>query len=177
MHKLTTALLGGAALSILGIAPGVAGNPPGPHVQALHEGRLVRKGGGWHRCHPHVSCYTYTLGVSSSVPASGFRKKVKLVNTFFKWCSNGTCFTEPKQWVKVPRKSEYGKVNAASVTTRTSGGERTFVYYGDAYKLTDKSGLGKTDTFVSSLKAEWERAGFKYKAMLNLDVSVTIGTE
>jgi hypothetical protein len=53
------------------------------------------------------------------------------------------------------------------------------VFYGDAYKLKDKSGFGKTDSFVSTLYG-WYRlfgTGPKYKGTLNLDVSVAIGTK
>jgi hypothetical protein len=176
MKKLTLTLLGSTALSLLAAAS-VAGAPPRFHVQALHGGRPFYKTEHFHRCGQDVTCYTVTLGVSTSVPASDFRKKINLVNTFYKFCSTGSCLTEPKHnRLKVPRKSKYGKVRAAQMTTYTSHGEERFVYYGDAYKLTDRAGFGQTDTFVSSLKGEWEH-GIKYKVTLNLDVSVAIGTE
>ena len=119
MNRLTRTLLSGAALSVLTVAPAVAG-PPRSHVQALHGGRVVYKTESRYRCGPDVTCETYTFGVSTSVPASDFRKRVNLVNTFYKWCSTGSCLTEPKQRVKVPRKSRYGKIHAAAVTAYTS---------------------------------------------------------
>ena len=176
MNRLTRTLLGGAALSVLATAP-VAAGPPRFHVQMLHGGRVISKTQMRYRCGQDITCKTYTFSISTSVPASDFRKRVNLVDTFSKFCSTASCHTEPKQRIKVPKKSKYGKVHATTVTTHTSGGERTFVYYGDAYKLTDKSGFGQTDTFVSSLKGEWDSFGLKYKVTMNLDVSVAIGTE
>ena len=175
MNNLTKTLLGGVALCALATAPALAGNAPKFHVTALHAGRVVNKTGARRHCWPTASCLTYTLNVSTAVPASDFHKAVPLAATFYKWNTISGC-SDPKEKLKVPKKSLYGKVHGATETYSFGCPSGLTVFYGDSYKLTDKSGFGQTDTFVSVLKSEWEQS-VKYKGTLYLDVSVAIGAE
>lgn len=172
MHNLTRTLLSGTALAALAAAPSVAGNAPKFHVQALHAGKQVNKT----VLHSPVGGHTtYTIGVSTYVPPSALHKTVPLALTFYKWSSSAEC-SNPRQKIKAPKKSLYGKIKTGT-ETYSLGCSAPTVFYGDSYKLTDPSGEGKTDNFVSVLYGWYENAGIKYKGTLYLDVSVAIGTE
>jgi len=174
MKNLTKTLLSGIALSALAAPPAVAGNAPEFLVQALHAGRVLNKT----KVHNYGRTQmTYTFGVSTSVPASDFNKSANLLATYYKWSSDGHGCGNLQQKIEVPKKSVYGNVRPSTLTYSLGCTSGWSVLYGDTYKLKDKSGFGKTDTFVSILIGKWQRNDRKYKGTANLDVSVAIGTE
>lgn len=181
MDRLTKTLLGGAALSALIAAPAVAGHAPNFHVQALHAGKRVNKTKMHSQTTGHV---TYTISAYTSVPASDLRQSVPLTVTFYKWnaysgysCSNSD-LQPAKDKLKVQKKSMYGKVRAATETYSFHCVYGPTAFYGDAYELKDTSGFGQTDHFRSTLYGKFRTSDRrKYKGTLNLNVSVTIGTE
>jgi hypothetical protein len=173
MHNLTRTLLSGTALAALAAAPSVASNAPEIHIQALHAGKQVNKTVLHNSVGGHT---TYTIGVSTSVLASDLHKTVPLALTFYKWSSSESC-SNPRQKIKAPKKSLYGKIKTGTESYSLSCPAPT-VFYGDSYKLTDASGEGKTDSFVSILYGWYVKpGGIKYKGTLYSDVSVAIGSE
>ncbi len=178
MNKLTRTLLGGTALCALA-APAFAAAAPKMHVRALHAGHVVNKTKVHNQTAQHI---TYTFSVYTSVPASDFHKMVPLVSTFYKWNSTTDssiydCGGNPRMKIKAPKKSLYGKIKTGTESYSFGCSSDPMVFYGDNYKLTDASGEGKTDAFVSTLYAWFKNSRGRYKGTLNLDVSVAIGTE
>jgi hypothetical protein len=172
MNKLIVALLGGAAFCALTSVRAVAGDAPARHVTALHRGTAVNKT----MVHDPVGYHvTYTFAVSTAVPASDLHQAAPLALTFYKWSSSAEC-SNPRQKIKAPRKSVYGRVRGAT-ETYSLGCTAPTVFYGDIYTLKDPAGEGQTDAFVSTLYGWFKNAGLKYKGTLHLDVSVAIRTE
>lgn len=178
MNKLTKTLLGGVALCALTGAPAIA--QPKHHAfyfTALHAGRVVNKTKlrNQRHCLYHISYCT--LAFYTSVPASDLNTRVKLVDSFFKLNSNSTICSNPKQKIKAPKKSVYAKIGTATETYSFGCPSGPTTFYGDTYKLTDKSGFGQTDTFTSVLVGKFKRNGKVYKGKLFIDAVVTIGTD
>ncbi len=170
MNHLTTTLFCSAALAALATAPAVSAHAPAFHVAALHRGHAVNKT----KVHiPASGHITYTFGVSTSVSASDLGSFVRLAATFYKWSSYTDVCNNPRQKLKVLKKSLYGKIK--DTTETYTAGDCQSIYYGDSYKLKKQSGIGQTDSFVSTLYG-WFRGknGSKYKGTLNLDISVAI---
>jgi hypothetical protein len=176
MNNLTRILLGGAAVCALTGTSAAAQAAPAIHFTALHGGRVVNKTRlhSPHRCLRSDSCTEY---VYTSVSASDLDKKVKLIDTFYKLNSNDTLCSVPKQELKVPKKSTYGKVSAATETYSEGCASGPTTFYGDVYKLTNPEGEGKVDTFISRLKGKIQLNGNTYKETLYIIPYVTIGTE
>ena len=178
MNNLTKTLLGSAALAALSAVPSVAGNAPRFHVTALYAGGIVVNKTVIHD--PSRTHMTFTLSVSTQVPASHLKTKTRLSDTFYKWSSQTASSSKcgnPETYIIVPKKSAYGKIDTATKTINWHCTSGPSVYYGDTYKLTDPAGEGKTDFFVSSLIGKWKNGSVKYKGTLNLDVSVAIGAD
>jgi hypothetical protein len=172
MKKLTKILLGGAALCALSAVPVVAGNAPKFHFMALHAGRVVNKTKMHNRGVTHV---TYTYGVSTYVPASDLHKRVTLVDTFYKW-STSPC-TIMATNVRAPTKSQYAKIGMAIESYSFGCISGATQFFGNTYKLTNPDGKGQTDHFVASQIFKYTSGSTRYKATVNLDVSVAIGAE
>ena len=173
MNNLTKTLLGSAALCALGTVPALATHVPKFHVLALLDGRVVNKTKLHNPGGEHI---TYTLGISTSVSASDLHKTVPLAKTFYKWSSYTDNCNNPRQKIKAQKKTAYAKISAATETYTV--GDCTTVFYGDTYKLKDKSGFGQTDSFVSTLYGWFKgSSGAQYKGTLKLDVSVAIGAD
>lgn len=178
MYKLTKTLLGGAALAALTSAPAMAQqNHPAFSFMALHAGHVVSKTklhNDRYHCFPRSTC---TFGVYSSVPASDLHKSVPLVGTFAKFNSNSTICSAPKTKIKSHKKSVYAKISTGTETYSLGCPSGPTTFYGDYYKLTDKSGEGHTDTFQSLLTGTFHNGSTKYKGRIVFDVSVAIGTD
>ena len=176
MNKLTKILLGGAALSALAITTAMAQQKHSPFsFTALHAGRAVNKTKQYHcRGLNQTSCI---LSATSSVPASDLHKTVPLAQTFYKLNSNGDLCTRPKQKIRSWKKSTYAKISTGTETYSEGCSSGPTTFYGDFYKLADKSGFGKTDRFESMLSGRVKYGGETYKVNLILDVAVPIGTE
>jgi hypothetical protein len=176
VNNLIKVLLGGVALSILAAAPAASQQSYQSllSVTALHEGRAVHKTRRYHCKFPHSSC---TETASSNVPASDFGKKVMLLSTFYKFNNNGNLCSDPKTKIKAQKKTQYAKISTGTVTyyEGCKGAQPTF--YGDFYKLTNKEGFGKADTFESMLTSTFHFSGHKYKGQLILFVNIAIGDE
>lgn len=174
MNKLAKTLLGGVALSALATVPAVAEDHPALHYSALHGGRVVNKTKLQNnQC--GRDCYTFTI--YTSVPASDLHKTVPLVGTYYKWNSNSTFCSNPRQKLKAPKKSIYAKVRAATLTYSEGCPSGPLTFYGETYKLTDPSGEGKTDTFSADLIGRFKSDHGTYKGTLHFVVEVAIGTE
>jgi hypothetical protein len=178
MNSITKTLLGGVAFGALATAPAIAGgiNVPPFHVTALYAGKAVNKT----KVHnpPHQCRYStcITDSVSTYVPASDLDKKVNLIYTFYKFDSNSTLCSQPREKIKVvPKKTQYAKVGAATATYSEGCASGPTTFYGDNYKLTNPAGEGQTDSFVSTLIGKIKYNGRTYMERLNLDVSVKIG--
>lgn len=171
MNNLTKTLLGGVAIAALASVPATAAGHRHPafHVQALHAGHAVNKTKIMNNGATHI---TYTFGVYSYQSASA-PKNTHLVNTYYKWNSNGTTCSAPKMKIKAPKKSVYAKIGTASETYSLGCPSGPTVYLGDTWS--NKSGVaGNTDTFRSVLTGKFKNGSTKYKGTLNLDVSVFI---
>lgn len=172
MNLITKSLLGSAAVVALATAPAMAGGAPHLSVTALYAGHAVNKTKVHNPGRKHL---TYTFGVSSYVPASDLNVTVKLAGTYYKWNSNRSICTAPKEKIKVPKKSTYAKLGHSTETYSLGCSSGPTVFYGDTYDLTNSSGEGQTDSFVSTLIGKFSNSGVKYKGFLHLDVSVHIG--
>jgi hypothetical protein len=171
MNYITKTLLGSAALCALATAPSMAA-VPAFHVTALHAGHAVNKTLVVEKGRSHL---TYTFGVSSYVPASDLNNTVHLIYTYYKWNSNDSLCTDPKEKIKVPKQSEYATLGTATETYDEGCSNGSTKFYGDTYDLTNSAGDGQTDSFTSKLIGKFENEGTKYKGTLNLDVDVHIG--
>ncbi len=169
MNNLAKTLLAGSALCALTTAPAMAQNVPAFPVTALHAGHVVNKTKLQVPGRQHL---TYTFGVSTYIPAE-LDKKVKLLDTLYKWTSSLNCPLSEKP--KIKKKPIYGKVGFFTETYSEGCSSGPTVYYGNTYKLTNPEGEGKTDSFVSALIGKFQNNGVKYRGKLNLDVSVEIG--
>ena len=113
------------------------------------------------------------------MPASDLHTRVKLPVTYYTWqCCTSSCgsIIPPKQKIKAQKKSKYAAIGVARESYWFGCQYDPMVFYGDTYKLKDRSGFGKTDTFRSTLYARFTSSGVKYRGTLNLDVSVAVGT-
>jgi hypothetical protein len=174
MNNLTKTLLGSVALAALATAPAMAmPKHPAMHVTALHAGKQTNK---THNIVPGATHVTYTFGVYSSASASS--NKQNIFGTYYKWNSapNGTytLCSDPKQKLKVPKKSVYGKLNGSTETYSFGCPSGQTVFRGDQW--TNKKGnSGDVDTWVSTLLGTFKGpSGGKYKGTLNLDVTLNI---
>lgn len=180
MNQLTKTLLGGVALGALGACPSMAQQKhPASSLTAMHAGRVVNKtqlGRPEYHCltHIHASC---TFEIYTDVPASDLRKTVPLAGTFFRWNSYSTLCSHPKQHIRAWKKSTYAKITTGTQTYSVGCPSGPTEFYGDFYKLTDKSGFGKSDFFESELTGKFRNHYGKYKGRLIIAATVTIGTE
>jgi hypothetical protein len=164
MNNLTRTLLGSAALCALATAPAMAGDVPAFHITALHAGNVVDKTTIHNQSRTHL---TYTFGVYTYISAE-LDKKVKLAGTAYSFgCS-------ALEKARITKQATYGKAGIDYETYSTGCGGAGEVGVVDTYKLTNPAGEGNTDHFTSSLIGKYENSGVKYKATLNLDVSVGI---
>jgi hypothetical protein len=172
MNKLTQTLLTGSALCALMAAPAMAQpTHPAMHVMALHAGHVVNKTKlprPWD-CGRHT-CY-YSYGIYTSQPADAH--KADLDRTYYKWTTYDTFCSNPKQKVKVAKKSIYARIDAGT-KTYSFGCPSPLVFYGDRW--TNKTGLpGNVDTFRSTLIGHWKLPnGVKQRGEIRLEVNVTI---
>ncbi|HEX3944348.1 MAG TPA: hypothetical protein VHW69_09700 [Rhizomicrobium sp.] len=170
MNKLTQTLLTGAALCALGAAPAMAQpTHPAMHVTALYAGHAVNKTKFHNPGRQHI---TYTYGIYSSRQLV-LDQKVP-IGSFYKWNSSGTLCSNPKQKLKFPKKTLYGKLSVATETYSFGCPSGPTIYYGTDYKLTDPAGFGNTDYFVIKDLGWFKDNGNKYRGTLNMDVSLTI---
>ena len=171
MNNLTKTLLGGVALSVLAAVPAVAQvQIPAMRVTALHAGHVVKKTNLHNPCSaPHCD---YTFSVYSYQPASA-PKKTHLIYTYYKWNSNSTLCSDPKEKIKAPKKSIYAKIGTATETYSLGCPSGPTVFYGDTWS--NKTGVaGETDYFVSTLTGKFQNNGIKYKGVLPINVYVVI---
>jgi hypothetical protein len=176
MNSISKTLLAGAAFGALATAPAVADNVPNLNFTALHRSNVVHKTRMTKAGHGE-DCSRICTGstVSTYIPASDLDKKVNLIYTFYKWNSNNTICSQPKEKIHVvPKKSQYAQIGTAT-ETYSIGCSGPTVFYGDTYKLKNPAGEGKTDSFVSTLIGKFWNNGVKYKGALILDVNVNIG--
>jgi hypothetical protein len=176
MNHLTQTLLGSVAMTALAAVPSNAKPAhPAMHVTALHAGKQVNKT----KFHvPGATHLTYTFGVYSTLPASSVGAHV--AGTFYKWNSQNasgyyTLCSNPKQKLKTPKKTVFGSTKADTETYSLGCPSGPTVFHGDDW--TNVSGVaGDVDTWVSTLKGKWKSKanGVKYKATLNLDVTLNI---
>ncbi len=178
MNKLTETLLGGSAICALMAAPAVAQSThPAMHVMALHAGKQVNKTA---TNHFHAAAHvTYTFGVYTEMPADA--RKSGLYNTFYRWNDTYSGYltgcSMPKQYLKVPRRSVYARIDQGTLTYSYGCPSGPYVFYGDVW--TNKTGVpGNVDTFRSTLVGHFKghHGGIvqRYKGTLNLDVQVSI---
>jgi hypothetical protein len=172
MNNIIKILLGGAALSALATAPAIAGDAPHFSITALHAGNAVFKS---KLQVPGRKNVTYTVAVSTYVPASDLGTAVHLLGTYYKFNSNSSLCTTPKMKIKVPKKSTYAKLGHATETYSEGCASGPTKFYGDTYDLKKAKGEGKVDSFVSVLTAKFKNSRGKYNGTLNLDVKVSIG--
>ncbi len=120
---------------------------------------------------------TYTFSVNTSVStASAYKVKTKLAGTFYKFNSNSSLCTQPKQKVKLmTKKTKYAKLSTTTETYSEGCSTGPTTFYGDVYDLQTKKAVGKTDQFASTLHAKFKNSSGKQKGKLTLDVSVAIG--
>lgn len=177
MHNLTKTLLSSVAVGALTVAPAMAQQQKHPAfaLTAMHAGRVVNKTKPY-RC-GHFSYTSCVLTVYTSVSASDFDKRVPLAGTFYKFNSNATLCSSPKTKIKAWRKSAYAKIGTGTETYSVGCPSGPLTFYGDTYKLNDKSGFGKADYFESMMSGKFKMNGEKYKGRLILEVFVAIGTE
>jgi hypothetical protein len=170
MNLLTKSLLGGAALCALATAPAIAANlHPAMHVTALHAGKAVNKTVIHNQSRTHL---TYTFGVYTYVSASNAGTAVKLAATYYKWNSNGTLCSSPKEKIKVPKKTKLAKLGHSTETYSEGCASGPTVFTGDTYNL-NAPNTG-TDHFTSTLIGKFNNGSAQYKGTLHLDVTVTI---
>jgi hypothetical protein len=165
MNNLTKALLGGTALCALAAAPALAQDVPAFRVTALHAGNVVNKT----QLHdPGRVHKTYTFsGISTYVPASDLDVTVTLPATSYGFHSS--CAKAKVKARFKPKKTEFAILGA---DVESNAG---YCVVSDTYELDNPAGEGQTDRFVSSVSANYESGGVKYRGTLNLDVTVDIG--
>jgi hypothetical protein len=170
MNNLTKTLLCGAALSVLTAIPATAQHKhPSFSFRAFHAGRVVNK---TKLRNPGAMHLTYTFGVYDYIQAQ-LNTKVWLGGS--KWNSYSTICSAPKTKVKfAAKKTQYGKINAATQTYSLGCSSGPTTFYGVDYKLKDPAGKGKIDLFRYSVIGTFKNANGKYKGTLNADVSLTL---
>lgn len=164
--------MAGAAICTIGAAPAFAGSAPHFNVVALHGGAVTKS-----VMHTNTTNVTYTISVATSVSvASGYKVPTKLAATYYTFQSNGSiCQAPKKEKVKLAaKKTKYAKLSTSTETYSEGCSSGPTTFYGDVYDLIKKSGKNKTDSFVSTLTADFTSSGTKYKGTLNLDVGVSI---
>ncbi len=166
-------LLTGAALCSLSLAPALAASAPHVHVTALHAGAVKKS--AMKQAAPGAVTYTFSVSTSVST-ASAYKNKTKLAGTFYKFNSNSSLCTQPKEKVKLmTKKTKYAKLSTGTETYSEGCSSGPTTFYGDIYDLQTKSAAGKTDTFASTLTAHFKNSSGKEKGKLTLDVNVAIG--
>jgi hypothetical protein len=175
MNNLTKTLLGSAALCALASAPALAQRAPNLNLTALCRGDVVNK--TWTPARHREDCSRVCTGstVSTYIPASDLGIQTNLFRTYYKWNSNQTICSNPKEKMKGQKRSLYGKVTHNTETYSLGCASGPTVFYGDAYTLTNPAGEGRTDKFVSKLIGTFHNGGTEYKGKLILDVQVSIG--
>lgn len=173
MNSLTQTLLAGAALCALGAAPAIAQqNHPRFHFTALHGGRVVNKTKMYNQDATYV---TYTFGVYTSVSFSrGYGHRVHLAGTFYVWSSSSICHLNRTKFRVDHKKTEYGKASVGTETYSFGCPSGPTSLNGMNYKITDPNAEGHTDHAAITYKTTFVDNGTKYKAKINLDVSIDI---
>lgn len=173
MDKLTQTLLGGVALGAFAAAPALAEQKqPVSHFTALHGGRVVNKT----KMHNHGATHvTYTLGVYSYIPfTSAYHQKVHVEATYYLYSNSSVCHPNRKHFRVDQKKTAYGKTSVGTETYSLGCPSGPTTIYGMDYKITDPNAKGQTDHAEATYYAKFTNDGTKYKAKLNLDVSITI---
>jgi hypothetical protein len=171
MNSITKALLGGAALSALATVPAMAQAAPHFSVTALHAGNVVNKTNTHNP--PHHCRSSCTLTISTYVPASDLNVNVQLLSTYYKFNSSGNICSNPKTKIKVTKSATYGNVTTGTFTE--TSGTCVIVFYGDNYELTNPAGEGNQDSFSSRMRSKFKLSGEKYKGILIMNATVSIG--
>lgn len=170
-------LLAGASLCTLTAGAAFAKSAPNVHVLAAHPGvghTVVKTS-----LHPkNAGTVTYTFSVYTAVSQSADHGvKTKLAATYYTFLSNSSLCQQPKK-EKVTlstKKTKYAKLSTSTETYSEGCGAPT-TFYGDVYDLTSKKTPKTPDAFVSTLKAKFKNASGPQTGILNLDVSVSIGS-
>jgi hypothetical protein len=173
MNRLAKSLLGGVAFGALVGTPAFAlQQASGPHIKALHGGRVVNKTKMPNRGATHL---TYTFGIYSYISfAQAYRQKVHVQGTFYVFSTGSVCDTDRKHFKIKQKKTEYGRASVGTETYSFGCPSGPTTIYGMDYKITDSNAQGKTDHAVGTLKTRFTRSGTKYIGNLNLDVSLAI---
>jgi hypothetical protein len=169
MNNLTKALLGSAAMTVLATAPAMAAHShPAFSVTAMHDGKVVNKTKMHNQKAGHI---TYTFSVYATIP-SELNQWVPLTSTFYKWNSYSTLCSNPKQKVKFdPKKTQYGKLRAATETYSEGCPSGPTTFFGAEYKLLKST---NQDQFVVELIGTFKNSNGKYKGQLNIDTNLSI---
>jgi len=141
-------LLLGVCLQAIGLSAADAKSAP-PLVARLIAGRAAVKT-SLHSQRPSQLSSTQTIFSTVSTSAD-YKKKKKLIETYYTFLNSGTFCDPPRQNVKLAKKkTAHAKLSTSTVTYSEGCGTPT-VFYGDVYDLTTKKGVGKTDKFFSTL--------------------------
>jgi hypothetical protein len=162
-------------ISALSAVSANAATAPNIHLLALHNSAVVKT--AVH--HQPAGTATYTITVSTTISASAdYKVKTPLALTYYTFTSSSNpCKFPKKQKITVStKKTKYAKIGTSTETSTLSGCSTPDTFYGDTYDLTAKKAVGKTDAFVSTLKATFKNGGKKLKGTLFLDVTVDIGS-
>jgi hypothetical protein len=169
VNYLSKTLLGSAAICALATAPAMAaGSHPSLSITAAHAGKVINKTA---QHDPKAQKLTYTFGVSTYVPPSDAGTSVHLFATYYKWNSNLTICSNPKQKIKITKNPTNGTAGTANETYSFGCASGPTVFHGDTY---DYGGSGSSDSLVSKLTGKYKNSGVKYKGTLNLDVSIIL---
>jgi len=172
-------LFAGAALCAIATAPALAATAPKVVISALHPGSAHVKTIAIHNKTTDHS--TYTIGVTTGVSTSSdYKVKTPLYGTYYHW-GTGTSPCSgiyPEKIKASTKKTAYAKIGTGVETfsTAETGCSSTDTYYGATYDLSTKSGVGKTDSFSTSLTAKLKEGKTTYDLDLVLDIAVEIGS-
>ncbi len=161
----------------LSIAPSFAATAPKIAAVAAHPGNVHMKTSLHAGKATHL---TSTISVFTSVSAtSAYKVKTPLPSTFYTFYDSGSfCNSSQKEKVTLAtHKTKYAKLSKGVETLTGYCSTAATKFYGDVYKLKSMKAVGKTDTFVSTLKGKnIHFNGALYDIDVNLDVSVAIGS-
>jgi hypothetical protein len=170
MNNVTKILLGGAALGALATAPAMAaGSHPSLSITALHVGKTVNKT----KVHsPSAQHLTYTFAVYTYVSPADAGTSVHLYGTFYKWNSNLTLCSNPKQKIKSKTAPTNGTSTTATETYSFGCASGPTVFRGDTYNY---NGDGATSDYLTSLlKGKFYNSSVKYKGKLTIEAFITL---
>jgi hypothetical protein len=172
-------LFAGAALCAIATAPALAATAPKVAIFALHPGSAHVK---TIRIHNKATEHTtVTLATTTSVStAADYKVKTPLYDTYYHWGTGSSPCSGiyPEKITASTKKTAYAKIGTGVETFSTgeTGCSSTDTYYGATYDLSTKSGVGKTDSFSTSLTAKLKDGKTTYDLDLVLDIAVEIGS-